>query len=229
MKRQGIGKLIPWLIVLDVLLLTAFLVLRISHTRIGDDTVDYPKPSQQVIPVPSLEPFELGDEPEQLLIDISDVDRPAETAVPLGDREQEMTLIAGSFALRGGPGFSLYIDQSQFQLIENEGRCYFCPINGANDLYLEIAFFNGVSADVIAPSVFLDYGVIIQKNDVTDSTLNGMATKLVTAKTMENYLEAYVLDVDGGCLTLVLCTPGTASFSSQSSLTASLNSISLQE
>ena len=140
MKRKGIARLIPWLIGLDVLLLTILLVVNIFHIRI--DTPENAVPvlqTQQPVSdeVVTPEPFTLGDEPEQILIDNSDVDRPAETALPLGDEQQQTTLVAGSFALRGGPDFSLYLDLSRFQLIENEGRCYFCPQNDGGDLYLE--------------------------------------------------------------------------------------------
>ena len=126
MKRKGIARLIPWLIGLDVLLFTGLLVVNIFHIRIDEaPAMSIPTlPPQQAISVPTSTPFEMGAEPEKLLIDNSDVDRPAETALPVGDAEQNATLVAGSFALRGGPDFSLYLDQSQFQLIENEGRCY---------------------------------------------------------------------------------------------------------
>ena len=154
MKRKGIARLIPWLIGLDVLLLTILLVVNIFHIRI--DTPENAVPvlhTQQpvAIEVVSPEPFSLGDVPEQILIDNSDVDRPAETSLPLGEEEQQATLVAGSFVLRGGPDFSLYLDRTRFQLIENEGRCYFCPQNDGGDLYLEIAYLNGVSAEQLAP------------------------------------------------------------------------------
>ena len=135
--------------------------------------------------------------------------------------------MAGSFALRGGPNFSLYLDQDRFQLIENEGRCYFCPQNDGGDLYLEIAYFNGVKAERLAPSVFQDYGIIIQASDVADAELNAQPAKYVTAKTMENHYEAYVLDSDAGCVTLVFCGSDALSESTQQALRASMESFQL--
>ena len=230
MKRKGIARLIPWLIGLDVLLLTILLVVNIFHIRI--DTPENAVPvlqTQQPVSdeVVTPEPFALGDEPEQILIDNSDVDRPAETALPLGEEQQQTTLVAGSFALRGGPDFSLYLDLSRFQLIENEGRCYFCPQNDGGDLYLEIAYFNGVSAERLAPSVFQDYGIIIQASDVEDAELNGHAVKHVTAKTMENQFEAYVMDSESGCVTLVFCGSDAISETTQQALKSSMQTFQL--
>lgn len=229
MKRQGIARLIPWLIGLDVLLFTGLLVVNIFHIRIDEDPVlSVPTlPPQQAISIPTATPFELGEEPEKLLIDNSDVDRPAETALPVGDEQKSATLVAGSFALRGGPSFSLYLDQSLFQLIENGGRCYFCPQDSANDLYLEVAYFSGAHAEALAASVFQDYGIIIQKDDVELSELNGQSAFHVQAKTMENQLEAYVMDAPSGCVTLIFCTPGTASLKAQNALAASMQSFEL--
>jgi hypothetical protein len=228
MKRSGIARLIPWLIGLDVLLLTAFLIVRFFDIHIGGNETPISLPDQQVVSMFTPEPFSMGEDPEQLLIDSDAIDRPSETSLPLENENQQMTLVAGSFAQRGGPDFSLYLDQSSFQLIENEGRCYFCPMNSAGELYLEISYYNGVSADVLSASVFQDYGIIIQKDEVQDSQLNGRDAKHVSAKTMENHLEAFILDADGGCVTLVFCTPGTSSNQLQSSLNASLNSFALK-
>ena len=230
MKRKGIARLIPWLIGLDVLLLTILLVVNIFHIRI--DTPESAVPvlhTQQPVAAETItpEPFTLGDEPEQILIDNSDVDRPAETAIPLGEEEQQVTLVAGSFALRGGPDFSLYLDRGRFQLIENEGRCYFCPQNDGGDLYLEIAYFNGVSAERLAPSVFQDYGIIIQAGDVEDAELNGQPAKHVTAKTMENQYEAYVLDSGSGCVTLVFCGSDAISDVTKQALLSSMQTFLL--
>ncbi len=233
MKRKGIARLIPWLIGLDVLLLTVLLVVNLFHIRIDtpEGIVIPAMHTQQPIAVEVItpEPFSLGDEPEQLLIDSSDVDRPAETMLPIGEEEQQATLVAGSFALRGGPDFSLYLDQTRFQLIENQGRCYFCPQNDGGDLYLEVAYFNGVHSDRLAPSVFQDYGIIIQASDVEDAELNGQTAKHVTAKTMENHFEAYVLDSDGGSVTLVFCGSDAISETTQQALIASMQSFQLSD
>lgn len=231
MKRSGLARLVPWLIGLDVLLFTVLLVVILFHIRIdGEAVASVPTlPPQQAIAVPTATPFALGDEPEKLLIDVSDVDRPAETMLPVGETEQQASLVAGSFALRGGPNFSLYLDQSQFQLIENEGRCYFCPQSGANDLYLEVAYFSGVQAETLAASVFQDYGIIIQKDAVENTELNGQPAYHVFAKTMENQLEAYVLQAPSGSVTLIFCTPGTAAVKAQTSLAASMQSFLLSD
>ncbi len=229
MKRTGIARVIPWLIGLDVLLLTAFLIVRIFDVHIGGPA-EQPMtlPDQHAVQIITPAPFSMGEEPEQILLDTPSVDRPSETNLPVENEEQQMTLVAGSFAQRGGPDFSLYLDPSKFQMIENEGRCYFCPQNGAGELYLEVAFFHGVTSDVLAASVFQDYGIIIQKDDVQDVQLNGQDAKHVSAKTMENHLEAYVLNTDGGSVTLVFCTPGTGSNNLQTSLAASMDSFALQ-
>ena len=183
----------------------------------------------QTIAVETPAPFVFGDHPEQLLVDLTGLDRPAETALPVGDTQKDATLVSGSFGLRGGPDFSLYLDAKNFQLIENEGRCYFCPVDDAGNLYLEIAYHPGGSAETLSTSILWDYGIIIQATDVQQTDLNGQSALYLTGKTMETQYEACLIECDGGCVSLVLCAPGGDTTVKHQTLAASMQTFLLQK
>ena len=230
MTRKGVGRLIPYLVVLDVLLLAAYLIVRMIGTTVGGgeaaaQNVPLP-PDPEVVETPA--PFTFGDEPEQLLVDLTGLDRPAETALPVGDQAQDANLISGSFALRGGPDFSLYLDAKNFQLIETEGRCYFAPADDNGTLYLEIAYHPGSASQALSESILWDYGVVIQSDTPEQGKLNGENALHLKGKTMETQLEAWLLDVDGGCVSLTLCAPGGDTTSNYQSLAASMQTFSLE-
>lgn len=230
MTRKGIGRLIPWLLVLDVLLFAAYLIIRMVGTTVGVNQPDVQSvplpPDPEVVETPV--PFTFGDEPEQLLVDLTGLDRPAETTLPVGEKEQNATLISGSFALRGGPDFSLYLDADTFQLIETEGRCYFAPKDDSGTLYLEIAYHPGSTAQSLSESVLWDYGVIIQSDTPEQGSLNDQTALHLKGKTMETQLEAWLLQVDNGCVSLTLCAPGGDSTAKYQSLAASMLTFSLE-
>ena len=75
--------------------------------------------------------------------------------------------------------------------------------------------------------MFQDYGIIIQASDVEDAELNGHAVKHVTAKTMENQFEAYVMDSESGCVTLVFCGSDAISETTQQALKSSMQTFQL--
>lgn len=230
MTRKGVGRLIPWLLVLDVLLLAAYLILQMIGTTVGggeavSQSVPLP-PDPEVVETPA--PFVLSDEPELLLVDLDGLDRPAVTALPVGEQALDANLISGSFALRGGPDFSLYLDAKTFQLIETEGRCYFAPTDDSGTLYLEITFYPNVASQALSESILWDYGVIIQSDTPEQAKLNGQNALHLEAKTMETQLEAWLLDVNGGCVSLTLCAPGGDSSAKYQSLAASMQTFALE-
>lgn len=230
MTRKGVGRLIPWLLVLDVLLLAAYLILQMIGTTVGggeavSQSVPLP-PDPEVVETPA--PFVLSDEPELLLVDLDGLDRPAVTALPVGEQALDANLISGSFALRGGPDFSLYLDAKTFQLIETEGRCYFAPTDDSGTLYLEITFYPNVASQALSESILWDYGVIIQSDTPEQAKLNGQNALHLKAKTMETQLEAWLLDVNGGCVSLTLCAPGGDSSAKYQSLAASMQTFALE-
>ena len=230
MTRKGVGRLIPWLLVLDVLLLATYLILQMIGTTVGGgeavaQNVPLP-PDPEVVVTPA--PFVLQDEPEQLLVDLSDLDRPAETALPVGDQTLDANLISGSFALRGGPDFSLYLDAKTFQLIETEGRCYFAPTDDSGTLYLEITFHPNTASQALSESILWDYGVIIQSDTPEQGKLNGQNALHLKGKTMETQLESWLLDVEGGCVSLTLCAPGGDTTAKYQSLFSSMQTFSLE-
>lgn len=230
MTRKGVGRLIPWLLVLDVLLLAAYLILQMISTSVGGkDSVaqSVPLPPDPEV-VATAVPFTLQEEPEQLLVDLTGLDRPAETALPVGDQMQDTNLISGSFALRGGPDFSMYLDTKTFQLIETEGRCFFAPTDDSGTLYLEITFHPNVASQALSESILWDYGVIIQSDTPEQGKLNGQSALHLKAKTMETQLESWLLDVNDGCVSLTLCAPGGDSTAKYQSLAASMQTFSLE-
>lgn len=230
MTRKGVGRLIPWLLVLDVLLLAAYLIIQMIGTTVGGkDTAaqSVPLPPDPEV-VETSAPFVLQDEPEQLLVDLTGLDRPAETALPAGEQTLDTNLISGSFALRGGPDFSLYLDTETFQLIETEGRCFFAPTDDSGTLYLEITFHPNVASQALSESILWDYGVIIQSDTPEQAKLNGQNALHLKAKTMETQLESWLLDVNDGCVSLTLCAPGGDTTAKYHSLAASMETFALE-
>ena len=229
MKRDGQDRAIRFLLILNLVLLIVFLVLKIADVRVRPASAPDEAPEAVVsdAPVPR---FTLGDTPEQILGAGSVPNRPQETTLPTEGDQQTASLISGSFAQRGGPDFSLYLDSRTFQLIENEGRCYFCPHDelGAK-LYLELAFLPETDAQTVAASLLQDYGVMEETEEIGAAEFGGREAVRVQGQSVETQLDAYVIPIDGGCVTAVLCTPGGAEGPRTASLRASLETLELYE
>ena len=101
------------------------------------------------------------DEPELILGSGQTPSRDAQQAVSVGGEDKTMQLVTGSFAQRGGPDFSLYLDTSVFLSTEMDGKCCFARADDASmDAYLEIGYHPGADAQTLAGTILNDYGTI---------------------------------------------------------------------
>ena len=230
-KRSGLEWAIWIVTILDVILLAAFLILHITDTRIVDRGGSYTDSNADVPIVtdahaPEDAALKTG-EAEKILGNADASGRPAQTSLAVGDAQIDADLVVGSFQQRGGPDFSLYIDSASYKLSENEGRCYVAAAGNAGvKQYLELAFLPNSDAASVATSLLSSYGAVSSDPVEKTEAFGGYSAIRVTGSSAETDLEAYVVTVNGGCLTAVLCTPG-ASGSGAGSLRASLDSLVL--
>jgi hypothetical protein len=111
------------------------------------------------------------------------------------DEEVEMMLYKGDYSEAGGPEFSIYSDDSRYELIQEDGLFRFVLPDMKDDVFLDIAFVAGKTAKELAPGLLDSYEPMQSIND------EGLA------ELGENILEAYAIDVGAGCVTLVLVAP----------------------
>ena len=212
-RRGGLQRVIWILVILDILLLAVFLVLHIADARIPSANNRVPA-SQISIPVvtdarapedASLSPGEA----EQILNNGSTSGRAAQTTLSAAGEQLEADLVVGGFQQRGGPAFSLYVPSELFHLTENEGKCYVAAVGSAGvQLYLELAFLPNTDASSVAASLLKSYGAVSVENPARTEAFGGYSALQVTGSSAETDLEAYVVSVNGGCITAVLCVPG---------------------
>lgn len=117
-----------------VLLAIALIVVNAAGIRIY-------KPAPEAPAATNLPQFPFSDEPELILGSGQAPSRDAQQAVSVGGVDKTMQLVNGSFAQRGGPDFSLYLDTSVFLSTEMDGKCCFARADDTSmDAYLEIGY-----------------------------------------------------------------------------------------
>lgn len=226
-KRSGVEKLIWLFVILDVLLLVGFMILHITDTRVVDPDVHHASiPVVDDVQAPEDALLKNG-EAEQIVGSGDASGRAAQTTLTVGDAQIDADLVVGSFQQRGGPSFSLYMDSSSFKLSENEGRCYVAA-SGNNGVkqYIELAFLPNCEAGSVAANLLSSYGAVSVDPSERTEAFGGLSAIRVTGSSAETDLDSYVVSYNGGCVTVVLCTPGTAS-SGSDILRASLDSLIL--
>ena len=213
-KRTGLQRTILYFAVFDILLLIAFLVLHITDTRLADGESAYTDP-HGIVPIvtevqaPEDSALQKG-EAEQIIRSGSDaVGRPAQMQLSADGVQFDANLVVGSFGQRGGPDFSLYVDTASFRLTENEGRCYVSDAGSTGSkLYLELAFLPNTDAATVAVSLLNSYGAVTVNPAEKTEAFGGHAALRVTGSSPETDLEAYLIPINNGCLTVVKCVPG---------------------
>ena len=154
--------------------------------------------------------------------------RPAQMTLTFGDEQVDADLAMGSFRQRGGPDFSLYIDSTRYKLSENEGRCYVAASGNAGaKCYLELAFLPNSDAASVASTLLSSYGAVTVNPAEKTEAFGGYSAIRVTGSSAETDLEACVVSVNGGSLTVVLCVPGMQSADADL-LRSSLDSLIVQ-
>lgn len=227
-KSSALEWTIFGLIILDVLLLAAFLILHITDTRLAEPAgAGNPAPEVQVVTdarAPEDAVLAPG-EAEQIIGSGDAAGRSAQTTLTAGDESVDADLVVGSFRQRGGPDFSLYVPGSDFRLTENEGRCYVSAAGNAGaKLYVELTFMPNTDAASVAPSLLKSYGAVTMSAGEKTQAFGEHSAVYITGSSAETDLEAYVVSVNGGCLTVVTCVPGAGS-SEASLLRASVETL----
>ena len=121
-KRTGVERAVIVMAVVVVLLAIALIVVNVADIRIRRPAAGPEAPVETTLPQ-----FPFGDEPELILGSGETPARDAEQAVPVDGENKTMQLVTGSFAQRGGPDFSLYLDKGVF-LEHGAGRqVLLCP------------------------------------------------------------------------------------------------------
>lgn len=229
MKRGKQDVAILVLGILVAVLLAVLIVINVFDLKL--DQTETPPPLE-TIPVSddTQEGFQFSDTPEIILGSGDTQGRDDTSDVSTDGGSIAMTLVAGSFAQRGGPDFSLYLDKETFQMTENDGYCYF-SLNGdaGASLYLEVAYHDGADAKTLAGTLLNDYGIVVEPQNNGDVQLGDYAAINVQGSALETRLDAYVIKTAQGCITLVLCTPGDAMAAYADSLRASMATLVLTE
>lgn len=115
-------------------------------------------------------------------------------------------------------------------MTEIDGHCYFSPYDDpAASLYLELAYHDGADAQTLSGTLLNDYGIAAEPQNNGVISLSDYEAIHVQAGGMETALDAYLIQTGHGCITLVLCTPGSGGSSGADSLSASMKTLSLQE
>ena len=158
------------------------------------------------------------------IVGIADPGNTAETEVFTleleGMSEQvTMTLVEGQFP--DGPKFSLYVDKERYTVNEIDGYCYLTTDAG-DSIYAEIGFRPGGTAKDLSGSLLREYGTMQSTESYGEIRLGENPARHIGGRTM-----AYLIDVDGGCVTLVLCYPPEAAEGAAVRLLASLETLTL--
>ena len=191
-KRTGVERAVIVMAVVVVLLAIALIVVNVADIRIRKPAAGPEAPVETTLPQ-----FPFGDEPELILGSGETPARDAEQAVPVDGENKTMQLVTGSFAQRGGPDFSLYLDKGVFLSTELDGKCCFAR---ADDASMETL------------------------GEVKLGSLTAYGVKGVT---VQRELEAYLIPTANGCISVVLCHAGTAPVSWYDSLLASAQTLQI--
>lgn len=220
-KRTGVERAVIVMAVVVVLLAIALIVVNAAGIRIH-------KPAPETPVATNLPQFPFSDEPELILGSGQAPSRDAQQAVSVGGVDKTMQLVNGSFAQRGGPDFSLYLDTSVFLSTEMDGKCCFARADDTSmDAYLEIGYHPGADAKTLAGTILNDYGTIANTETLGQVKLGDLNAYDVNGATVQKQLEAYLIQTADGCVSVVLCRAGTAPAGWYDSLLASAQTLQI--
>ena len=118
-----------------------------------------------------------------------------------------MTPVSGSFAHEGGPKFTLLVDKSRYQINDVGGCAYITlPTGMSGDVYAELGFRSGVKSEEIGTKILDEYGIMGVKEEPKSGWLGNNRVSHLHGKTVQNEFDVYLLDTEGGCMTIVLST-----------------------
>lgn len=142
----------------------------------------------------------------QTIVDVPKEDDLPETKNEMVNGEEvTMTLVSGSFARLGGPDFSLYVEKERYTVNDVEGCCYLT--DDAGTTYAEIGFRENSTAETLSGTFLREYGNMQENSDDGNQDFGDYTARKLGGYTMDSSFEAFLIDVDGGCVTLVVCSP----------------------
>ena len=205
-----------------VLLLAWLMLLCCGCTPNGGEAADEPTPT----PAPDV-PVTVESIVDKTPGDAETVD----VAVTIHGEEEiiPMTTVSGSFAHEGGPKFTLLVDKSRYQVNDVGGCCYITlPTGMSGDVYVELGFRPDTKAADMGTELLDEYGIMGVKVPAEQEWLGNNRVRYLHGKTVQNEFDVYLLDTEGGCMTIVLSTsPYTTAHRAR--LTATLESIKIFE
>lgn len=230
MKRDKQDIAILVLTVLVVVLAIALVVVNVTGIKIG--RAELPATETPAAPSDAVQKgdFPFSDTPEIILGSGETQDRADLSDVSVSGGSVSMALVTGSFAQRGGPDFSLYLDKDTFEMTEIDGHCYFC-LHGdfSANVYLELAYIDGADAQPLAATLLDDYGILTDPQNNGTVQFGDYEAVNVQGSTVDTKLDAYIIQTSRGCITLVLCTPDGTMQSYYNSLYASMTTLALTQ
>ena len=138
-----------------------------------------------------------------------------------------MTQVSGSFAADGGPNFTLMVDKERYLVNDVGGYCYVTLRTGmSGDVYAELGFWPNTDASVLSTVILDEYGSMSTKQDLGDEALGNNTARHLRGETVQNVFDAYLVEANGGCVTVVLCTTEATS-AHRTRLMASLETLEI--
>lgn len=201
----------------------------------GTDEVKQPDGDVAGTPTVTVTPIPTPDVPvtPDVVVNVNDTQTqqvPEDVNVEIhGEAETvSMSPVSGSFASAGGPQFTILVDQERYQVNDVGGYCYITMRSGmSGDVYAEIGFRQGQSAADIGTSILNEYGMMSTVTDLGTEQLGNHSVVHVRGETIQNIFDVYLLDVSGGCVTLVTSTTSETE-AHRARLTASLETLEIK-
>lgn len=145
-------------------------------------------------------------EKPQTIVKVPEPDQQPDTTISTVDGEEvTLTLVSGSFQRTGGPDFSLYVDKNRYQVNDVDGCCYITTDEGST--YAEIGFRPETDAETLSAGFLSEYGNMQDSSDLGEQTLGSNSVRKLAGRTMDSAFEAFLLNTEEGCVTMVVCSP----------------------
>ena len=140
-----------------------------------------------------------------------------------------MTPVDGSFASHGGPDFRIWVEQSRYQVNDLGSCCYVTLSTGmSGDVYIELGYLPDTRGSDVDTTFLDDYGIMRETEDLGTEQLGDKQVHHLRGRTVQNVFDAYLLDTEGGCVTMVMSNT-TETAAHRARLTASLESLEIFE
>jgi len=220
-----------------LLLSVLVLVLCVSclcGCKSGENETNMPNGEVTTTPTPTATPIPTPEVPvtPEVVVTTPDTQQeilPEDVNVEIYGEEEtvSMTAVSGTFASAGGPNFTLLVDQERYQVNDIGGYCYITLRTGmSGDVYAELGFRPGQTADSIDKGILDEYGVMSTVTKLGREPLGSYDVVHFRGETVQNIFDVYLLDVSGGCMTMVTSTTAETE-AHRARLTASLETLEI--